>query len=116
MSNIHEKVHADISRYPSRYPRDLRELSLSIALLIPWDHELAHSIDNCLDSMGFSPPENHPLYFNRFLEDLNSEFPEDSMLTAPWWVNVIAMLILGGAETSIELRDRLDRDFRQEQS
>ncbi len=90
-------------------PRDLYDIIRNLALLIPDEHELADSAHACLDSMEFAPPENYPLYVERFTDELSNQFPE-STKEVPWWAMVCSVLVMGGGfqEASDFLISELD--------
>lgn len=90
-------------------PRSIYDLVLSIALVVPDDHELSVSVHKCLDSLAFSPPESQSLHLMRLLVDFNNEFPEDQVLNSPWWVRVICILVNADGEASIELIESMNR-------
>ena len=109
MTILQEMVRASIESDH----RNLYDLFRAVALFIPDDSELSECANDRMQSMRFSPPENHCLIFLRFREDINDRYAEDEILDGPWWLKVICILFTGGNEDGAELYERLNADFRE---
>lgn len=101
--NIYKSIKED--------PRNVTDLIRSIALFIPGEHQLSKDVASCLESLRFSPPENHLLILGELLNSIGAAFPGDNVLVGPWWIRVICVLVTGGAPASDELIDSLGRNY-----
>ena len=103
---LREKTYESLSTAP----RDLFDLMRQVALFIPDEHPLADEVEQCMESMAFSPPENLPYLVRRFQEELSTEYSEADTIESPWWFRVIAILLSCDVDGS--LTDSLNQDFR----
>ena len=104
MSKLRQYIYQTINECP----RDPVDLVRAIALFIPDEHPLAKAAAVCLESMNNTPELTHIAILDDFLTALDETFTCQEILSGPWWVKVVCVLITGGSEATEELIESLD--------